>query len=193
MVEVNVEDRTIREEIYEDVWEERERRLIIVLDVSPSVFPGENPWMEPVWKGLVLSMVDKTEHAEASIILHKFDGGDRGWNTATTKGGYTKLRQHVSEITEGSGTDIGSAVRRTMNHLEADTYDQAEIMLVTDGQDFGGINPAEIRRQLETSRIKLHVILLGVTHQSLLACADTYQIVENTNDGPVVRGRVTRQ
>jgi uncharacterized protein with von Willebrand factor type A (vWA) domain len=193
VIAIDIHEETLFETIYEDVWEERSRTLVVVLDVSPSVFPQYNPWMPPVWRGLTLSMIDKAEQAQATVLLHEFDGGDRGWHTATAKSGFTKLRNHVAEVRQGDSTDIGSAILRVIERLEKETFDQAQIMLVTDGEDHGGIDPAHIRTRLEAARIKLHVVLLGVQHQSLLACADTYQIVENTNEGPIVRSRTTRQ
>lgn len=193
LVAVNVEVQPIHEDVFEDVWEERQRTLMVVLDVSPSVFEGYNPWMPPVWKGLTLSMIDKSQQAEASVVLHEFDKGDRGWYTATAKAGYTRLRNHIAEVGPGDGTDIGRAILRAIDRLEKETFDQAQIMLVTDGADYGGVDPQLVRQRLDTARIKLHVVLLGVEHQSLLSCADTYQIVENTNEGPVVRDRITRQ
>lgn len=191
-VAVNVEVRPVFEEAFEDVWEERQRTLVVILDVSPSVFPKHNPWMRPVWRGLTISMIDKAEQAEAVVYLHEFDEGDRGWYTATAKAGYTRLRNHVAEIAAGRGTNIGHAIIRAIEHLGKETFDQAQIMLVTDGEDHGGVNPQEIRGRLDAARVKLHVVLLGVQHQSLLACADTYQIVENTHEGPKVHPRMAR-
>ena len=193
VIAVDIHEETLFETIYEDVWEERQRTLVMVLDVSPSVFPQHNPWMSPVWRGLALSMIDKAEQAQATVLLHEFDGGDRGWHTATAKSGFTRLRNHVAEIRQGDNTNIGSAILRVIERLEKETFDQAQIMIITDGWDNGGVDPIQIRNRLDAAHVKLHVVLLGVQHQTLLACADTYQIVEDTNEGPVVRPRTTRQ
>jgi hypothetical protein len=88
------------------------------------------------------------------------------------------------------GTNIPRAISAAISDLACESYDQADIVIVTDGEDQAGLEPAKIRKQLKDAKIRLHAILLGADNKALRDCADVYQIIQPdlTFQPPVRRG-----
>jgi uncharacterized protein with von Willebrand factor type A (vWA) domain len=86
-------------------------------------------------------------------------------------------------------TDIERAIMTAIAAHQGMEYTEGEIIIVTDGEDNGGINPTRVRKALVANRLKLHAIMLGVNNEKLRQCADVYQVVEQdlTVRSPVKR------
>lgn len=178
-VSVPIERREVFEEVHEPVWEEKRRILYVLFDVSPSMFPSDGPsWRERVWRPLNVALLDHAIGNEAFFLGREFSGGVGELLRAIGPDQAAQLRSRVERPWKGSGTDIGYALRMAIADFQSEEYDQGEIVIVTDGEDNGGLAPTSAREKLDNAGLKLHAILLGVENDGLRACADHFQIIE---------------
>ena len=188
MVTIHERHVPVMEDIHEAQYIEKIRIVYVLLDVSPSMFPRHAPWRVPLWKSICLTLLDKAMAVEAPFYLREFHQDvKRTLKTAVNNEQADKLRHRIHNAKEGSGTDIQRALMKAIEDFSGQEYDEADIMIVTDGEDTE-IDIDAVRAGLEGAGIRLHAIMLGVSNEHLRACCDVYQIVdENLDTYPVVR------
>lgn len=175
-VQTNIECTPVYEDVFEPAWEERRRVLYVLRDRSGSMF--ETVWRIPVWQGIVTALVRRSRQAEAVYLMRDFDDKVFDCIRVTTDEEGEALIRFVCSSTASGGTKIPPAIEAAIKDLSTESYDQADIVIVSDGEDQGGLNPAQISARLRESKIRLHAILLGANNDALRACADVYQIIQ---------------
>lgn len=190
LTQVPVQNTLLMEDVYEPEYRDVVRTLYVLLDVSPSMFfqTGES-WRIPIWKGTTVRLLLDAVAKGATFTLRFFS------NTVSKEHQVVNLDQAISlgkkilNASEGSGTDIGLALRAALTDIKEMNYDLADIFIITDGEDEGGLS-ASFRGILVENRIKLHALMLGSNNEALRACCDSYQIVEHTYEGVQLRPKV---
>lgn len=185
MVQVHMERIPMTELVKEPVYKEIKQAVYLLLDVSPSVFPGHGyggDWMPPYWRGISLSLLRKARQEDAVFIMRTFAekvGHKRLANSNETE---QDVADFIKSLDCRAGTNITNALNRAIRDFEEDKeeYDEIDIMIITDGQD-RSLNPVKMRKALMDANIRLHAILLGVENQRLKKCATIYQ--EIPSDG----------
>jgi len=180
LVSAHVQKTAMVEPIYEPVYEERVRIVYVLLDVSPSMFDPryDGQWRPPVWKRVTASLLDRALETQAPFYLRQFDQHvRRKLRHAVTDEDGEALRKLIMGIESGDGTAIQRAVVKAIEDFSAWEYDQADIMMVSDGQD-EEINVPDLRAALDEAGIKLHAIMLGIENETLRGLCDVYQIVD---------------
>ena len=78
----------------------------------------------------------------------------------------------------GSGTNIARAINQAIRDFEKETYDTADNMIITDGEDHAGLEVESVRAALSAARIRLHATLLGTNNETLRNCADSHVLID---------------
>jgi hypothetical protein len=192
LVQTHTKNVPIMQAVYNPVYEDRIRIVYVLLDISPSMYQARygGAWRPPVWKGITVRLLDKAVEFQAPFYLRQFDQHvRRKLRTVVTPEEATKIKNLVLSLEGGDGTDISKAIFKALADFSKWDYDQADIMIVTDGQD-DGMETDKLRAALEEAGIKLHAIMLGVDNETLRQVCDVYQIIEPnlTVHSPVRRG-----
>lgn len=183
----------VREPIYRDI-----RKVVyLLLDVSPSMFgnmttgytPPDRWWMIPVWKGIALALLSRARAEEAIFMIRSFGGTIGEIMTANSEESAALLARYLSDPPQIGSTDIRTALTTAINDVtgDPDGFDQADIMILTDGQS--PLDPPVIRAALTEAKIRLHAIVLGTDNEALKRCADVYQEIPEAG---VIRPPVRR-
>lgn len=180
LVSAHVERRTVTEPIYEPVYEERVRIVYVLLDVSPSMFypQYDGQWRPPVWKLITQQLLMKALEVRAPFYMRQFDQAvRRKLRHALTPDDANQLYKLIDGIGSGDGTNMTRAITKAIEDFSGWEYDEADIMMVTDGED-DELQIEELRAALDQSGIRLHAIMLGVQNEGLRMLCDRYQIVD---------------
>lgn len=185
LVQVPVQHIPLMEDVHEPIYKDVVHTVYVLLDISPSMFPGQGEaWRMPIWKGLTLKVMFDTIRAEATFTLRPFSDGPHKPHRVVTEVQSLDLGKGIVNMGVGSGTNILSALQAAVSDFEKMTYDTADILIITDGED-GNELAKPLRGVLDAKRIKLHAVMLGHKNDSLRACCDSYQIVEYAEGGGV--------
>ena len=145
------------------------KRLYILLDISPSMFDNAarmpDGQLRDTWsRGVVASLLVDAVKGEAEYLFQKFHDQVRDRLSAVTPQEAEQLLSHIVETAEiGGGTNIGNAVRTAVAHIRACQEQETRmnhILLITDGEDFGGLTRDQLVKSLGDD-IQLHVVLIG--------------------------------
>jgi len=167
------------EDIHEPEYKVVLRTLDVLWDCSPSMKQGSAPWRGPVWKGVLLRLLEKAIRSNVPFNIRAFGGRVSPRAKVVTPAQALKFRKTIlQDHPTISDTNIGAALARAIRDHDGREYTEGEIVIVTDGEDNHNLNPKAIRAALEKRRLRLHSIMLGVKNDSLRACSDVYQIVE---------------
>ncbi len=178
LVRVHVRHEQILEPIFEMQFEERVRAFYLLLDVSPSMYDNTGAWRFPVWQSIVQSLVDRARAVQAPIFLRVFASNVRDLRRVLTPEEAIACKRYLRKVEKGNGTNIALAIRTAIRDFEKETYDTADICIVTDGEDNQGLDVEAIRATLGTARIRLHSTLLGANNEALRACSDSHILIE---------------
>lgn len=178
----------VMEDVFEPRWEVRRQALYLLLDVSPSMYPEWSDWKMPVWKAIGLSLLEHCLEAEAIFLEREFDQGQRDLIRVVTATDAAAMRQRILGMQYGAGTRIGPAIQAAITDFANESYDQADMVVLTDGED-DAIAVDELRAALDQAHIRLHAILLGTENEKLRSLADVYQVIER---GPKLHPPVRR-
>jgi hypothetical protein len=192
LVQVPIEHTPLMEDVHEPVYKEVVHTVYVLLDVSPSMFPSQGEaWRVPVWKGLTLKVLFDTIQAEATFTLRTFDSRARAPTRVVSLDQALDLGKKVVSQGEGSGTNILAAVQAAVEDFGQMTYDTADVLIITDGEDETDI-ATPLRKVLDEKRIRLNAVMLGQKNEALRACCDSYQVLEHGKDGVKVHPAVCR-
>lgn len=178
LVRVHVRHEQILEPVFEMQFEDRVRAFYLLLDVSPSMYDDEGAWRYPIWQSIVQCLVDRAREVQAPIFLRVFADNVRDLRRVLTPEETVACKRYLRNVAKGSGTDIALAIRTAIKDFQRETYDTADICIVTDGEDNRGLDVEAIRLALGTARIRLHSTLLGANNDALRACSDSHVLVE---------------
>lgn len=190
LVRVNVQQTPVAEDVIEPIYRTEVRVLYILLDVSPSMWNTEGAWRIPLWQGIMIRLIEKARDAEVPCIIREFSGDVGHPLTINSWREAMRYYQTLFGTKVGSGTNIGAAIRAAIHDFRASgNYDQADIVIVTDGGDHAGMNPTVIRNVMDDAKIRLHAIMVGIENPGLMEAADVYQVIDNTYNvhEPVLR------
>jgi uncharacterized protein with von Willebrand factor type A (vWA) domain len=178
MVRTNLEHVTIHEPIYEPVWETRKQVLYVLLDVSGSMYDQGGQWKVPIWKAILHGLLNRAVAQEAIYLQREFHDKVTDLFRADSAASVGWMRNRIEDPLRGSGTKIEQALFVGISDLVAETYDKADIVIVTDGED-KEIDIAKVRAALAENKIGLHAILIGVENKTLRACSTIAQNVDH--------------
>lgn len=175
LVEEYRERVSVMEPIREPVYEDVKKILYLLLDCSLSMF--DRTWSVPVWKGIALALLRRARKEGAVFHGRPFGSAPGPLQTANSPETETAVVQFIQGAPKIGGTDIGAALHAAMADFAKPEFacDMADIVMVTDGEDGGGMDPHQMRAQLTQSRIRLHAVLFGAQNAALRNCADVYQ------------------
>lgn len=149
----------------------------MVLDVSNSM---DSPMQSGVNKsvmarGATYKLISNSDAAKTDFMLRFFDGDTHPLLRASTEDQRLKLMQSVrNNGFSGGGTNIVGAITQMAKDIRRlPDIDEADITLITDGQD-DNCNSAEELRSILGPKIKLHVIAIGQENPVLREVAATY-------------------
>lgn len=178
LVQVPVQHIPLMEDIHEPIYKDVVHTVYVLLDISPSMFPEQGEaWRMPIWKGLTLKVLFDTIRAEATFTLRPFSSRAHPSHRVVNEMQALDLGKQVVHMGMGDGTNILAALQAAVADFEKLTYDTADILIITDGED-GTELAKPLRGVLDEKRIKLHAVMLGQKNESLRTCCDSYQIVE---------------
>lgn len=193
LVTAHLEHVPVYEDVHEPVWEERRRLIYVLRDRSGSMSGqgdgGQGKWRIPVWRATLAALVRRARREESLFIMRDFtDGIFDAVRVTTDEEGEKLVRFLYAYLTEG-GTNIALAIQTAIADLSKESYDVADIVIVTDGEDQAGLDPAKVRESLKAANTRLYAILLGANNDALRECADVYQILRDdlTLEPPVRR------
>ena len=189
LIQVPQENIPLMEDVFSPIYKDVVHTVYVLLDISPSMFPSNNPWREPVWKGLSLKVLFQSVQAGASFTLRLFSGQPHAKHHVVTSAQAVLLANQLVSIQEGNGTNIQAALLAAMKDVEGLAYDTADILIITDGEDNGNVDSfGLLRTALDERHIRLHAVMLGQQNEALRSCCDSYQIVEPNDKGVLVAG-----
>lgn len=186
-----LEEREIFEDIYEDVYEDRRRILYVLLDISLSMFPEcseiNGKWRPKIWRPLTLTLLEYAFGEEVIFLLREFSGKVGRLYQITNREQMRELQTRLSSVGGEPCTNIPLAISAAISDFKKQDYNEAEIVIITDGENNHDIDIPDLRGKLEGAGIRLHAVLLGVKNDALRAVADVYQIIEkNDKEGFVL-------
>ncbi len=175
---------TTQEEVFEDVhepvMEARRRTLYILLDLSPSMFPKHSRWRWKIWGPLVLMLLQKAFQNQVVFLMRYFGGTVSKLMRAVSQEEVAKLERSIRSAQWISSTDITAAVYTALRDFDDEEYDNAQVVLITDGEhNQGTFNPSKVRKAFDDRNVTLHAILLGVKNDGLRQAAHSYVQVDH--------------
>ena len=162
---------------YYDVDEEK-KRLYILWDASPSMWDsmqgagirlpdGEEGVRDTLARGIIAGLLNDAAEGRAEYFLRPFSSGVHSIRPAITRQEASALLSWILKGGEqGNGTQIGNAVRVAVEDIKKSQKTDVRmnhILLITDGNDNGGLTQQELREILGPA-INLHVVLIGVKY-----------------------------
>jgi len=178
MVRVPVEHKPIMRRVHREVYEEKVQVVYLLLDSSGSMGDGYDPWKPPVWRGILRRIIASAHRIQATTMLRLFTGEIGSiFRTDDGKTETKDLLRVVESLAPDGGTNLGAALLAAIQDMKELKFDQADIIMVTDGED-DNFEYAAVRKQLDEAKIRLHVIMLGTKNERLRHAADIYQIVD---------------
>ncbi len=192
LVQVYAESRPIMEDVYEPEFESVHQVLHVLWDCSPSMFAYDHStaWRTLVWQALMIRLMSKALRNGVPLYVRRFGGYCSEVIKIYTYSQAMDFRNQVLfDYRSISSTDIGGAIRTGLEDFDGGLG--GHMVLVTDGEDNGGLWPDEVRESL--GDVKLHALMLGVENDTLKECCDQYQVVQSNLilHRPVVRGAGT--
>lgn len=154
------------------------KRMYILWDVSPSMYdpkygtmklPDGEIGVRDMWaRAILASLLRDAEEGKAEYYLRPFSSKIHPLRSACTpKEAEILLSWIIKGGEQGTGTDIGGAVISATGDIRKRQDTDARmnhILLITDGDDNGGLLNKEMLVEKLGSDIKLHVVLIGVTY-----------------------------
>lgn len=174
LVMVPLEIQTITEPVHEEVWESTVNVVYLLLDGSGSMVDAA--WRIPIWKGVATRIVVEARANGAIMMMRTFNSTPGTLYRVQTYEEYEALLHFIRNFDPGGGTDIGSALDVATDDMVVEGFDDAQLVILSDGED-GGLDATSVRQRLDRFNVALHAIMLGVDNHALRACADVYQTV----------------
>lgn len=174
LVEVPIERVPVHSRLEVPITRWAEQIIYLLVDFSPSMYPSHDPWKTPIWRGLCVKLLEHALHQGITVRLRFFDNGVSRLYEAKEPGDYHNLISVVRRVNEGSGTDITNALHQAIEDLQIDSFDAAQIMIITDGED-RSLSAVDIRQRLDDAGVTLHAVMLGIDNQSLASASHKSQ------------------
>lgn len=178
LVMANIERRPVTEPIIEPIFREGKQVLYLLLDVSGSMVGQQygGDWKMPLWRGVSIFLIRRAQKEHAAFLLRTFADDVSELEMAETEAAAKRVENLIRQQGDRGGTNIGLALRTAIADIRREAYDQAELMILTDGED-DKFDASSVRQELDAANIKLHAVLLGTQNEALRRCADVYQEV----------------
>lgn len=173
LVSIPLEVQVVTEPVHEEVWEDTVKVVYLLLDGSGSM---EKAWRIPIWKGVATRIIVEARANGAVMMMRIFTGTPGRMYRAETYEEYEALLRFVQSFHPNGGTHIESALDIATNDMMEEGFDDAQLVILTDGED-DRLDAARVRHRLDHHKVSLHAIMLGVDNYGLRACADVYQTV----------------
>jgi len=180
LVTTHTKTEPLMEDIYEPEFEQSIKIIYVLIDCSGSMFDN---WRTPMFKAIALKLLERAVRAQAPFMCRKFTDQVGGLHRAVTPTQARQVLNMVLNANDRGGTDIGSAILAAEQDFKGWKYTEADIMIITDGEDGGNVTAATIRDRLGKAGIRLHSIMLGTENQKLRDASNVYQIVETDEQG----------
>jgi uncharacterized protein with von Willebrand factor type A (vWA) domain len=152
----------------------KQKLLYMLLDVSGSMErPMANGMPRHVWaRGVTLNLLRKALHGEAQYYMRMFDGGTYDLYQSLNADEAARLIDLVLNLSfRGEGTNIFGALQRACTDIrERSTVQEAELLLITDGED-GVKYSVEKVKELLGDDIRLHIAFIGTQSEVLQQAA----------------------
>lgn len=147
------------------------RRLVILLDISPSMDRGMRDGTERIqWAGgVALKLMLRALAGEAEFIFRFFDDGvSKRYIVTSPEEAQIMSTRLLRLVADGNGTDIDFALRQAVNDIvDAETEVQtSDVLLITDGES--NLDEYWMRETFVGSDTRLHVCLIGRNSNPLL-------------------------
>ncbi|MFC1608897.1 hypothetical protein ACFL3M_01785 [Patescibacteria group bacterium] len=153
------------------------KRMYILWDISPSMYewkwgrmkmPNGEIGLRDTWaRAILASLLSDAIEGAAEYYLRPFSSSVHKLRSATNEKDAEKLLSWVvGGGARGSGTSIGRAVRTAVDDIHRfknDNIKMNHILLVTDGEDNGGLTRDYLVNSLG-SNVTLSVVLIGVEY-----------------------------
>lgn len=183
LVQVPIQHIPLMEDVHEPVYKDVVHTVYVLLDISGSMFPEhDGTWKVPLWKGVTLKVLFDSIASGASFTLRPFSDRAHPPLRAVSELQALDVGKIVASMGQGGGTDIKAALLAAVGDFEKMTYDTADILIITDGEDETEM-AGSLRGILDKKRIKLHAVMLGQKNDTLRACCDSYQIIDREVSG----------
>ena len=147
--------------------------LIMVIDCSGSM--GEYERSE--WaRQLCERLTERCIHENAEVVLITFNDAVRGIYHAKTDAERRSLLTNMGRcIFHDGGTNINIALLAGMDIVERGSFDEARMLLVTDGTV--GIDTQEVQQRLRQLKVNLHTIVIAGDHPQLREVSNRYDVL----------------
>lgn len=161
-----------------EYYDDRFKRLYILLDVSPSMtdlpwgamtLPNGEAGLRDTWaRAIVAGLLVEAVDGYAEYFLRPFAGNVHPAHSAVSKSEALTLLSWIVDNNKsmGGGTNIGAAVKTAVSDIrerQSNDVRMNHILLITDGDDNQGLNRQELETALGAD-IELHVVLIGTDY-----------------------------
>lgn len=187
LIAAPVEEKELTEDEHRKIWKDVKHVLYVLLDISPSMYERREDEYgivpQDIWRPLVVALLERTVESGAIFMSRDFHGGISELRRAVNSEQARVLKGHFLAVSEENYTNIPRAIYKAIGDFTDEDHNQAEIVIITDGENNQGIDPDKMRRKLQEAGIKLHAILIGVNNDRLRQCADICQTISIDGGG----------
>ena len=152
----------------------KKQALYLLIDVSGSMNTGKGVYAS----GVALSFVRQAISEGSVYFLRFFDYyTDKLYRVTTKKEAEEMADMLVKKPYSGGGTNIDGAIRQAVEDISEDPvkFEKAEIMVITDGDDYIGITKKELKK------IKVHSTVIDGENNGLEAISKTYTELKSSD------------
>ncbi|MEK9152458.1 MAG: VWA domain-containing protein, partial [Patescibacteria group bacterium] len=186
MVSVNESRVFDTEPVYEPIYKRVRRAVYVLLDCSGSMFEDRG-WKIRLAGSLIVRMMHATVDGNTTFMFRRFAAAPGPLRTIDNTADAKALETELMSLGDSGGTEIPAALKATIDDFKDDPLDEAEVMIVSDGEQEFDTGP--IRGQLTKNNIRLHAVIFGTKNAALRKMADVYYEVL---PGPTVSPPVYR-
>lgn len=179
LVTAHVETTMLMEDVHSPQYKMVMQVLYVLWDVSPSMFNDEGRWRVPYWQAVLLTLLRKAMRENVLFLCRPFgNGAAKQIRVATPAQAIAFMRMVMENPPMIGGTDIGDALNWSIKDYDEVEYDRGDVVLVSDGEHNGDMDPTTVRQAMSASNLRLHAIMLGVNNDLLRQACDVFQIVD---------------
>lgn len=183
------EDVPRKEPVLEPEYRLKRKLLYVLLDTSGSMFGMQwNGWAKPIWKNFVARLLQGAIQNEAVIMMRRFTDSPHDLVLMNTPEQVEPVVARILALEAEGGTNITVAIEQAIDDLKTQSFDQADILIISDGQD-DNLRPQVIREKLDSAGARLHAIMFAENNRGLMQAADSYRCVPRLG---VLEARVVR-
>jgi hypothetical protein len=175
-----------RVELREDVWGPTNNVLLVLQDVSPSMWFDDATGNHHIDWAVRLNerIIDKCIKENASYVVVPFGGVPTTPTAAKTAAECAEIKRRLPDILEQiSDTHILNALNAGIEYVQAHGFDEARMLLVTDGDPSNAkcfaFDADEVAEQLKKLNIHLHTVCIGGDHPKLRRISEGYDLLHD--------------